>query len=404
MIFKLELENFHSFRDKQVIDLRVPANAPDDSNRLANCFSGSAVRVPKVITVFGPNGSGKSNLLRALSFVAWFVSDSFGSKRNERLPFEPFYDQVSLNRPTTLKVWFSAPDFIESSDRIDSVKRPFCYELVINNEKNKNLVLKEAVFFWPTKSNRKTCLFHRNQDGKVVSAKAFKLGGYMPVLGKILKPCTSVISTLANIEHPVAAAVSELMRRVGSNIFIQKLDVEERDVAQVYRNNPNMAAQFDRDVRRLDMGIHSVKLNSRDSGSWGQFHHEHLCQPVDPLYESHGTRQLFKLYPLINEVINDGSIAIIDELDSATHPMIVSQIIDWFYNSERNPHDAQLWTSCHATSLLEELSKDEIIFCEKTHKGSTDAYGLTEIQSVRRDENFYRKYLGGYYGALPKVG
>ena len=46
-------------------------------------------------------------------------------------------------------------------------------------------------------------------------------------------------------------------------------------------------------------------------------------------------------------------------------PMILPEIVEWYYNPVRNPYNAQLWMSCHNVSLLEALSKDEIVFCEK---------------------------------------
>jgi len=172
MLFKVELENFHSIRDRQVVDLRVPASAPKDTNRLTGCWTQSNARVPKVVAVFGPNGSGKSNLLRALSFCSWFVDASCSNTLNDRLPFEPFYDQNSLNSPTKINVSFSVLDFAESNNDGNGVRRPFSYELEIGNKNGRQKVLKESMFFWPIKSNRKTCLFHRNQDGMVrVGAK-----------------------------------------------------------------------------------------------------------------------------------------------------------------------------------------------------------------------------------------
>jgi hypothetical protein len=60
--------------------------------------------------------------------------------------------------------------------------------------------------------------------------------------------------------------------------------------------------------------------------------------------------------------------------------------------------------TCHNASLLEELVKEEVLFCTKSTNGRTEVYALQDIQAVRRDENFYRKYLGGSYGALPNIG
>ena len=120
--------------------------------------------------------------------------------------------------------------------------------------------------------------------------------------------------------------------------------------------------------------------------------------------ESHGTQQFLKLFPLISDSLATGSIAIIDELDAAIHPMILPEIIEWYYDPDRNPQNAQLWMSCHNVSLLEELSKDEIVFCEKDRQGMTEVYCLNDVKTVRRDDNYYKKYLGGTYGAVPRIG
>ena len=97
-------------------------------------------------------------------------------------------------------------------------------------------------------------------------------------------------------------------------------------------------------------------------------------------------------------------MAIIDELDTAMHPVIMGEILRWFRDRKRNPHNAQLWMSCQSPSLLEDLRKDEIAFCEKDEKGRTETFSLNDVKTVRRDDNFYRKYMGGQYGALPQMG
>ena len=57
--------------------------------------------------------------------------------------------------------------------------------------------------------------------------------------------------------------------------------------------------------------------------------------------------------------------------------------------------------TCQNASLLEELVKEEVFFCEKDSKGRTTIYGLRDVQAVRRNDNYYRKYLGGLSGAMP---
>src|ERR1035437_7765031 len=77
MIHRLEIENFYSIRETQVIDLRIGAKVPDEEGRFGRLRDGSDVRVPKTVAFFGANASGKSNVLKALSFLHWFLVRSF---------------------------------------------------------------------------------------------------------------------------------------------------------------------------------------------------------------------------------------------------------------------------------------------------------------------------------------
>ena len=75
MLYKLEVENFYSIRDQQVLDLSVDGKVPDPEGRYAPIFEGAAVRVPKVIALYGANASGKTTVLRALEFIITMARD-----------------------------------------------------------------------------------------------------------------------------------------------------------------------------------------------------------------------------------------------------------------------------------------------------------------------------------------
>ena len=102
MIYKIEIENFYSVRDFQEIDLRISSGVRENPERFGSVFPGSIDRVPKVVAIFGPNGSGKSTVLKAPSFVSWFIKDSFSHAG--KLPCERFNDESSANRPIKLAV------------------------------------------------------------------------------------------------------------------------------------------------------------------------------------------------------------------------------------------------------------------------------------------------------------
>ena len=80
MIYKLEIANFYSVREPQVIDLTVGRKVPEEAGRLVKIHDGSEDRAPRVIAIYGANASGKSNVLRAIAFLSWFVQFRLGDE------------------------------------------------------------------------------------------------------------------------------------------------------------------------------------------------------------------------------------------------------------------------------------------------------------------------------------
>ena len=403
MIHKIEIENFYSIRDRQILDLRAPANAPKRTDRLAQCWRGSSERAPRVVALLGSNGSGKSNVLRALSFVAVFVSFSFSFSPKQRIPFEPFNDEDALNEPTRLKIWTSGIEDLGEVDQPEAKQCQYSYEVTISNGERRE-VLNEAIFYWPSTTGRRTRLIERFEDGSIKAAKDFDLAGYRGALEKVLRPNASVISTLAQLNHPYAKSIVNAADRVRSNIFIEKSEKSDDAILREYINRPEMVQRFNNEIQRIDVGVRALDIQSTPEGPQVKFLHEGLAVPMPLLLESHGTRQFLKLYPQLHDALSLGGLAIVDELDVAIHPMILPEILRWFHDSDRNPHNAQLWMSCLNVSLLEDLTKDEIAFCEKDWCGRTKMYSLNDVKAVRRDDNYYKKYLGGVFGAVPQLG
>ena len=147
-----------------------------------------------------------------------------------------------------------------------------------------------------------------------------------------------------------------------------------------------------------------MQIVQTTTGPVALFKHGGLQVDMPMALESHGTRSFIRIFPYLLLALNSGGVAIVDELDLAIHPLVLPEIVRWYYDKERNKHDAQLWMSCHSASLLDDLVKEEVILCEKDRRGRSTIYSLANIKSVRRGDNFYRKYLGGIYGAVPQIG
>lgn len=118
--------------------------------------------------------------------------------------------------------------------------------------------------------------------------------------------------------------------------------------------------------------------------------------------ESDGTLAFFSILgPLLDE-LKDGSILMIDELESSLHPLLARQLVRVFNSPELNPNGGQVVFTTHNTSLLDLglLLRDQIWFTQKNEAGETDLYPLSDFRP-RKDQNIEAAYLAGRFDALP---
>lgn len=405
MIHRLEIENFYSIRETQVIDLRIGAKVPDDEGRFGRLRDGNDVRVPKTVAFFGANASGKSNVLRALAFLRWFLVDSVNLPLDVSLPDLRFADGNTA--PTRIKVYFdwSADPWSAAPDKSAPFAQ-YIYGVILGGTPGQStIVLSEELRLQPPtgKSRR---IFVRTANGEVEGGAGFSLKGFGLIL-KNLRPSVGVASAVAQLadKHPhPAAGLLAWARRLASNILGWSAVFDERNATKYYAENPEKSGVLLRVIQQLDTGIMGMTRPDTANGLQPEFIHQGLGRPLTLASESEGTRQYYRIHPIIWETLEHGGIAVVDEMDSTIHPMVLPAILRWFYNPVVNSQQAQLWMSGHSASLLEELKKEEVFFTEKDWQGCTKIYGLKDIEGVRRVDNFYQKYLGGVYGAVPRIG
>lgn len=401
MLYRLEIQNFYSIREPQVIDLRIGDNVPDAPGRFDPLFPGSKERAARTVAFFGPNASGKSTVLKALAFIGWFVKDSFQLQPHAQLPCERFNNAQAQQEPIRLAVEFSGP--LEFGDVTEATPQgTWRYELIITKERGRFVVDSETLKQRSDGKGKWTRVFDRIRD-KVQSGKVFGLSGYAMVIDKV-RDNASLISTLAQFDHKPSLRLREAAEDIVGNILLDRTDVSDPDAIRYYATNNASIEALNREIQRIDLGIRRMHIEQSPTGPVALFEHEGLDQVMPWALESHGTRNFIKYFPLLHISLQRGGVALIDEIDISIHPLVLPEIIRWFHDETRNPNKAQLWITCHAASLLEDLMKEEVFFCEKDSKGRTSVYGLQDIQSVRRTDNRYRKYLSGVYGAVPQIG
>ncbi len=410
ILYRLEIENFFSVRNLQVLDLTIAPNVPDLDERFAPLFPGSSLRAPKVVAVYGANASGKTTVLRALQFLINFAKDSV-KNTGSSFACERFNDIESMERPIRLAIELGGvmdldPARLAAFHSENDVEWGlYRYELEIDvKEGVAYRVLSEALRQKPHGKGKWQRVFERDVNGEVKGSDSFPISGFRHLINT-LRPNASVISSFALFQHPTASLIAHELENVFGNLAWEGANPNDQTVVNFLANSPDLVEELNRDLRRIDLGVESMRIESGPNGPFPMFKHEGLAIEMPWILESHGTRAFIRLFPLLALTLSRGGIAIIDEFDLMIHPLVLPEILRWFYDEEsRNKEHAQIWLSCHSASLLDDLVKEEVVFADKDYEGRTSIYSMMDIKAVRRDDNIYRKYLGGAYGAVPQIG
>jgi hypothetical protein len=397
MIHRISIENFFSVADRQEIDFRVSNNAPERP-----CFrhsrSSERQRLPLIVGIYGPNASGKSTVLRAIITTARFVQHSFTLAPNNQIPlFNPYAHNDWSSLPTKIAIEF------DSQLAEGAPAALFRYELHIGHEPSKfgKNVVYESLSHAPKGKFRR--IFERHEQ-KYSFGSEF---GISPSDSRVqsIRPNASVISTLAQLNHKLSSDLIQWLTGLQTNIY--GMDKAQSTIAYAlsyYSQRPDYLQRLNQELSRLDLGLEEMKILPGNPGPIAMFKHFGLDRDIVLEQESRGTHRFIEIFPLIQYVLDTGAIAVIDELDTDIHPLIIPEIFRWFYDKDRNRNGAQLLFTAHNSAILDELEKEQVFFTEKPSGKPTRIYGAGEIKGLRREPSLMKKYMSGELGAIPHIG
>ncbi len=394
MLRSFSVKNFLSFREEVHISLELNMHAPADGR---SALADQGDRVSKVLAVIGPNGSGKTTLLKSLSFVSWFIKQSFQGRPDAPLPLDPHF--VSPHEPCGFQVEFDMDGDI------------WRYDLSATPER----VLTEALY---RKQNRFSYVFIRTWDegAKTYVVKQQQFGMSPREAGKV-RPNASLIATAAQFGVNLASRMMDM--QVFSNVTVlgrsHMMDHEQILLASdLYAHHDEYQSQMSHLLSQWDLGLSSVRLVKQElTDTAGEKREIHVPYGVHTIHgkehqlflmqESSGTQGAFTLLSRVLPVLSTGGLALIDELEADLHPHMLVPILDLFFSKKTNPYNAQIVFTTHAVDVIHQLHKGQIVLVEKNADCESDAWRMDEIKGIRADENLYAKYMAGAYGAVPQL-
>jgi len=409
MLYRLEVENFFSIRDRQVLDLTIDGKVADPERRFAPVFEGASIRVPKVVALYGANASGKTTVLRAMEFLIVMIRDSVQRTVPGFHGCERFNDEESMDRPMRFAIEFGGimnltAEEMERAERGEPVEwGVYRYELELEVvDGGVRRILNEALRQKPKAQGKWQRVFERDAAGQMKDSRTFSLTRFHHLV-KTLAENHTVLSSFAKFQHPTALQFVNIARKVLLSIEPAAHVNADKPVIDYLKTQPYMLSRLNGELSRVDLGVEGVRFQDGFEGPVLMFKHAGLHVEMPWILESHGTRAFIKIFPFLVTALDQGGLVAIDEMDAAIHALVLPELLRWFYDETRNPGNAQLWLSCHSASLLDDLNKEEIVICEKDRQGRTSLFSLMDVK-VRRDDNHYRKYLSGVYGGVPLLG
>jgi hypothetical protein len=125
--------------------------------------------------------------------------------------------------------------------------------------------------------------------------------------------------------------------------------------------------------------------------------------------ESDGTRRFFEMIGPLLEVLDTGSLFVVDELGRSMHPLLTRKIVELFHSPRFNPKGAQIVFATHDSTLMDPglFRRDQLWIVDKNSEGASELFSLYDFDTKKRPRDktaFQRNYLAGRYGGIPDFG
>jgi uncharacterized protein len=362
--------------------------------------------------VYGPNAAGKTNLLRGLQFVQERVVNS--ANKSTQYLYSPFkFSNATRLAPSQFQV-----SFVQYGIRYE-------YGFSMGSRRIEREWLIEYVH------PRGRMMFDRRYNPRS-DKDEWKFSSYLKgqrsTWSEATRPDALFLSTAIQLNSEQLGVVFEWFQK-RLVVIAGPTTLNQSPTSQLL-DDPHFKARLLPFLQEADLGITDVEVQREPMPRGGgivfgvqppMIHIQgnapsmvkvtlsHLTDnPDEPVAldfneESHGTQTLFKTAGAWLNVMSNGEVLLVDEVDTSLHPLLVRFLIERFHSSKINPRNAQLIFTTHNTSLLDQeelFRRDQIWFIEKERDGSSRLYPLTDFKP-RNDESLERWYMRGRYGALP---
>lgn len=363
-------------------------------------------RLLKSIIIYGANSSGKSNLIKAVFFMWNMIVHSHNFNVNTKIPVTPFkLDETSRKNPSNFEIKFIHKDrkyrYGFSCDSSKIIEE-YLFDISTNKQKSVFERKKTKDFYFKTDEKQQELIKQQTIENTLYLSRATQLG--YDKTRDVYEFFTKnlVININPEWQNHTIKSIHENSSFKGKIIeILKKADfggieniIVKREKVPCKQFRFNIFGDNSFEARDVVDDKYDVKVMHRTKN--GRIVYFDLNE------ESSGTiKTLMILGPLL-DIMENGKIAFIDELELNLHPEITRLLVRLF-NSNKNKN-AQLILTTHDTTLLDNelFRRDQVYLCSKEPNSYTELSSLLDYD-IRQETDFERAYLNGRFGGVPII-
>ena len=412
MLLDIEIKNLKSFKNQTIFSMEAE-NKIEDRNSFEVEVGKEKFELLKTAVLFGGNASGKSNFTSVLSIFRYYLFNKGIEKYNKE-----GFRFGEEDKSSTIKVRNVVDDKI--------------YEYILEINFNTKKIIKEKLYI--TALERK--LVFERENNKIVKYDKETFSEYEITIGFINETLTDSDSVISRIiEWRVPEEIEKYI------FYIDKIKINNYsdDLGKyIYenKNNKKLVIEF---LKKIGIIVNDIEVyreknefflkNIRESKEFqilSEKEQEKLLSQIAYIYRIHfvyednqkqkykleyyeqsaGTQKILSMFFPIYNLLNNGGVMIIDELDITLHYSLIKEIIKMFNSVEYNRKNAQLIFTTHNLLLLDFnlFREDQIWFLENNDVSTgTELYSLSDIEGYEKNKYLLRDYLNGNFGGIPKL-
>lgn len=412
MLLDIEIKNLKSFKNQTIFSMEAE-NKIEDRNSFEVEVGKEKFELLKTAVLFGGNASGKSNFTSVLNIFRYYLFNKGIEKYNK----EGFrFGEEDKN--STIKVRNVVDDKI--------------YEYILEINFNIKKIIKEKLYIIALERK----LVFERENNKIVKYDKEIFSEYEITIGFINETLTDSDSVISRIiEWRVPEEIEKYI------FYIDKIKINNYsdDLGKyIYenKNNKKLVIEF---LKKIGIIVNDIEVyreknefflkNIRESKEFqilSEKEQEKLLSQIAYIYriyfvyednqkqkykldyyeQSAGTQKILSMFFPIYNLLNNGGVMIIDELDITLHYSLIKEIIKMFNSVEYNRKNAQLIFTTHNLLLLDFnlFREDQIWFLENNDVSTgTELYSLSDIEGYEKNKYLLRDYLNGNFGGIPKL-